>query len=313
MQWVMRLLALVVLVNVLGCFNERTILPIHMAENIRKTQSGRVFVTASKGLYELKITELNDVEKPVLELVYESTDCDYFAGLAELHNWLFFVCSQQQSFTFTGLTYKKSGRLMAYSFEDASVKTVWHLERYQFANGIDVVPHFNYILLADENFFGKGGVSRLEVDFSGDSPKIIGEEYHWINKMHGVNAANGVRVVEDSIFLTDLGYVKQLKVDTEWQQVEAAEILFTRFTAFDDFDLYCNGLLVADYLGGKLTWVPLDGSDSVDLVTGLTSPSAVLTDSTPLFKQGDILFTESIGVLPNSGHRLALASLPPCT
>ncbi len=141
---------------------------------------------------------------------------------------------------------------------------------------------------------------------------MLEETYHWIGAAQGVYAANGLRVAGNSLFLSDLGRIKRVDLDSNWEYPQKAEKIVSRLTVFDDFDLYCGGLLVADYIGGDLLWTSLDGSQVHKLITGLTSPSAVLSDPTPLFEEGQILFTESVGVLPDSGHRLAMATLPIC-
>lgn len=286
-----------------GCYSEQTLFNLSMAENIRKTSDERIFVTAGDGLYEVTRNE-NQEWVPVL--IYESEDeCSYFAGMAELNGWLFFVCAVQEGFNFNGASFQNSGMLMALSLSAGNVESVLALSGYQFANGMDAVVEKNILLLADENFLAQGGVTKLVINFDSDVPAVEEEVYHWINDEHEVYAANGVRVIGNDVYLTDIGYLKRVPIDDDWIEPGPAQEIYKRYSVFDDIDVYCDGLLVTDFVQGKLTYVSLDGAYVKNVLSGLTSPSAVLANASPLI-EGGILFTETAGLIPNGGNRLAL-------
>lgn len=198
---------------------------------------------------------------------------------------------------------------MAYSLLDSQLVPVMPLSGYQFANGLDALTSENAILIADEDFLrARGGVSKALIDFSSKLPVVADYQHLWIGREHGVYAANGVRVKDNAVYLTDIGRLKRVPLDANGSPQQAQTLYRDRnVTVLDDFDIWCNGFLVADFIKGRLVYVPEDGSAAIVSVAGLASPSAVLAQPTSYFGN-DLLVTESTGLKPGTGNKLVRLS-----
>lgn len=292
-------LVLIALALLSGCLPKEPIVNITAAENMRRTPDGRIFISGRAALYELRQNENGQHEAVA---VSRDEACDYHAGIAQLHDWIFFVCAKQAR-ALKGIKFADSGKLMAYSLTDGRVEPVLDLSGFQFPNGLDALVQEDAILIADEDFLGKGGVSRIRFDFSGGVPVLLDYQRDWIGAAQQVYAANGVRVHDNAVYLTDIGFVKRVPLDGDGMP-ETAQILYRGATVLDDLDVLCDGLLVADFVLGRLIYVPFDGSRPQVTPSGLTSPSSVLAIATPQFDAGDILVTEATALSAKSGNQL---------
>lgn len=274
-----------------GCLPKEPLVEIPSAENIRRTSDGRIFVTGKDALYRLDPSG----DAFIATAVSSDEQCSYFAGLAELNDWLFFVCAKSSGLQLKDLKFSEAGELKAYSLIDGEVVSVMALSGYQFPNGLDALPGQNALLIADEDFFvARGGVSKASFDFSSGQPVLLDYQPHWIGPEQEVYAANGVRVVAGDIYLTDIGFLKRVPLMADGA-LGQAEILFRNLTVLDDFDRYCEGFLISDFVKGRLIYVPDDGSPSIFSAAALTTPSAVLGDPGSGFEAGVVLVTESQG------------------
>ena len=284
-----------------GCLPENPVVHIYAAENIRKTPEGRIFVTGRDNLFELVQNEQGEYAATPLT---QDLNCHHFAGLAQLHDWLFFVCARQTGLSLKTWKFTDAGTLYAYSLQNADVHAIMDLTGYQFANGLDALVSEDAILVADEDFIsGNGGVSKARIDFNGPQPTLLEYQPQWIGPAQGVFAANGIRVKDDAVYLTDIGRFLQIPLDQNGEP-EAAIPLFSTATVLDDFDRLCDGFLVADWVGGKLIYVPDDNSGAKIIPAGLNTPSALLADATPLFPANEILLTESTGLKPGTANQV---------
>lgn len=282
-----------------GCLPKEPLVAIPSAENIRQVTDGRIFITGKDALYRL---DQNEQGFSAIAVAADE-ECSYFAGLAELNDWLFFVCAQSSGLQFKDLKFSEAGYLRAYSLIDESVVTIMTLSGFQFPNGLDALPEQDAILIADEDFFvAQGGISKIILDFTSGQPVVADYHHHWIGPQQAVYAANGVRVVDDAVFLTDIGFFKRVPL-LPVGSPGAAEILFKNLTVLDDFDRYCDGFLITDFVKGRLIYVPDDGADPIISSAGLNSPSAMLGQPVG-FKAGEVLVTESRGLQPSQGNQL---------
>ncbi|RLT94156.1 MAG: hypothetical protein D9N14_17090 [Ketobacter sp.] len=297
------LLAFVLLLS--GCLPKEPLVQIPSAENIRQLSDGRIFITGKDALYQLQQDEQGFRTVPVAR----DTRCSYFAGLAELNQWLFFVCAQSSGLRLGDLKFDQAGVLKAYSLEDGRLIDVMALSGFQFPNGLDALPEQNAILIADEDFFvAQGGVSKAVFDFSAGEPVLSDYVQHWIGPQQQVYAANGVRVWEGDIYLTDIGFFKRVPLQVDGTP-GAAQILYRNLTVLDDFDRYCDGFLITDFVKGRLVYVPVDGSAVRVSPPGLSSPSAILAQPGSGFQAGSVLVTESRGVQAGQGNQLVMVDL----
>ncbi|HVK99216.1 MAG TPA: hypothetical protein VM553_05355, partial [Dongiaceae bacterium] len=264
MRWISSCLIVAALL-LSGCLQKTPVASIKDAENIRRTTDGRVFVTGGDGLFEIRRNESGSFD--AIFVATSEQGCSYHAGLAELHDWLFFVCARQTELSLRELNFIDSGALLAYSLRDdcravesslpdGCVVPITDLSGYQFPNGLDALVTEDAILLADEEFLrGRGGISKVKIDFSAGIPVLADYQHHWLNADHGVYAANAVRVVDGNIYLTDVGFFKRVKLNVDGSP-SRAKILFRSETFLDDFDVTCNGFLIADFVRGRLVYVP---------------------------------------------------------
>lgn len=273
------------------------------AENIRMSDSGRIFVAGADAVHEV----LKDENGSYSTQIVIDEDCTYNAGLALLHDWLFSVCVNLNPVFEDDRLSLADGKLYARSLSDDRVVLVGELDGFALPNGIDAIVQDNAILIADEDFTGGGGVARAVVDFSSGVPVLSELQTRWIGTAQNVSAANGVRVIGGDVFLTDIGAVKRVHLDDEGVP-ETAQVIYQASTVLDDMAPYCDGLLVADFLRGLLVYINLDGSAAVESTAGLASPSALLPVATPLFEPGQILVTLVGGLASETsthGDRLA--------
>ena len=282
-----------------GCLPKEPLVAIPSAENIRQVTDGRIFISGKDALYRLDQSE----QGFTVTAVASDEECSYFAGLAELNDWLFFVCARSSGLQLNDLKFSEAGYLLAYSLSDGRVVSVMALSGFQFPNGLDALPDQNAILIADEDFFvAQGGVSKIILDFSSGQPVLADYHQHWIGPQQQVYAANGVRVVEDAVYLTDIGFFKRVPLLADGSP-GPAEILFKNLTVLDDFDRHCQGFLITDFVKGRLVYIPDDGSGPVFSAGGLISPSAVLGHPRG-FRADEVLVTESRGLQASQGNQL---------
>lgn len=295
---------------------QRQIALIPEAENIRMSEGGRIFVAGADAVHEI----ISDGEGGYAIRVAIDEKCSYNGGLAQLHDWMFSVCVNVRPVFVDGRLSLATGKLFARSLSDDRVVLVGLLNDFALPNGIDAIAEDNVILVADEDFTGGGGVARAVVDFSTGVPVLADLQTRWIGAAHNVSAANGVRVIGNDVFLTDINTVKRVPLNDDGEPGQAL-IIYEADTVLDDLAPYCDGLLVADFIRGLLVYVALDGSVAAESTAGLASPSAVLPVATPLFDEGEILVT-LVGSLgkPTSAHGDRLVSvtaeavgLPACT
>lgn len=302
---------LVVLLS--GCLPKQPMVDIRAAENIRQVSDGRVFVTGRDALYQVLQVDDGSYQKrsvypnalPGLDGSASAEDsCAYYAGLAELNGWLFFVCAQPSGLDLRDLKFNRAGLLQAYSLSEQRVVTVMALADYQFPNGLDALASEDAILIADEDFFlARGGISKARFDFSSGEPVLTDYHYQWIGPDQQVFAANGVRVWNDAVYLTDIGFFKRVEIQADGTPAQA-ENLYKNLTVLDDFDVFCDGFLITDYVKGRLVYVSLDGADPIPTAGGLDSPSGLLGHPKPPFADGTIWVTESGGLQSGGGNQL---------
>lgn len=270
-----------------GCFTKEEVTRLHGAENMRMTSDGRMFATGSTGLYEITRNQGN-IEKRQINTEY----CQH-SGLAEMHGWLFSVCMEKMpGFTLTPPFYTTAeASLWAYSLTSGEFFNIGELTDFYIPNGIDALAQENAILIADENFMGQGGVSKATINFSAEVPFIESVEQQWIGANQDVGIANGVRVLNNAVFLTDKGSLKRVPLNANGEP-QPSQTLYSAFTILDDLAPFCEGVLVTDFIGGKLVYVSEDGSKVWKSPTGLVTPSSVLPNAQPLFGKDIILVTE---------------------
>lgn len=272
-----------------GCQPKVSTLP--GAENMRMTTDGRLFATGSQGLYEIK-KQGNTYARERLN----SEPCQHL-GLAEKNGWLFSICLKNYPGlgSFPVLFRDADASLWAYPLTantpNPSLVNIGELNNFFIPNGMDALNNSDKLIIADENFIGQGGVTLANIDFSGDTPVLSTQESKWIGRDQGVSKANGVRVIGNSIYLTDQGSIKRVDLNAEGEP-QVAKTIYTDGTILDDLAPFCDGVVAADFIKGRLVYANKDGSKTSIIHSGLFTPSSVMMNATPMFDDDVYLVTE---------------------
>jgi len=258
------------------------------AENVLITRSGRLFVSAWDGLYEITQSGGGGLCK---DRVLEGS-CN-FRGLAEFDDTLYAACQD-------GL----SSHLVAYDLasdapsgpEPYELYSIHEFERVFFPNGIAADEEGRLYINDMVNLSpGLGRIVRIEVDHG---TWQIADEYVWLD--FGLLAPNGMAYVDGSLVVTDLWNVKRIPIrDETYGAPPRAEIIYSRPThIFDDLAVKGDEIVVADFTNGSV--FAIDASGEVVWETppeAVPGPSAVeLGQRTPLFSDNAVIVT-AIGTL----------------
>lgn len=274
---------------IVGC--QPRVAAVPGAENMRMTTEGRLFATGSQGIYEIKKDGTNYTRTRL-----NTKPCQHL-GLAEKNDWLFSVCMTKYPNLKILPPFHSSAKASLWAYPltadpaSAVMTNIGKLNDFFIPNGMDSLPSGNQLIIADENFIATGGVTLVDIDFTGDTPSISSQTSKWISKTQKVSKANGVRVIGNSIFLTDKGSVKRVDLNDKGEPQVAKE-LYTDKTTLDDLAPFCDGVVAADFIKGQLIYVNRDGSKKQVIQTGLFTPSSVLMKATPMFDKDAYLVTE---------------------
>lgn len=276
-----------------GCQLKLTTMP--SAENMRMTEDGRLFATGSQGVYEIK-----KVGEEYTRVRLNEEACQH-NGLAIMNGWVYTVCAKSYP-TFTlvpPFINWADASLWAYPLNEdpatAKLKYVDKLDGYIIPNGIDALPETNEILVADETFIAIGSVSLYKIEMQNNEPVGFSEtRSKWLSKEQGVTDANGVRVIGQSVFLTDLGTIKRVDLDANRNPI-ATTVIYSEATILDDLAPFCDGVVATDFIRGQLVYVNADGAKSQVIQKGLFFPTAVMMDASPLL-DGDNYLVSQLGM-----------------
>jgi len=313
-----RLLAACLLPPLLSaCLDKDKLATVPDAENQLFTPDGRLIVTGGTGVFEIK----RGTEGVVAEgaSVDVSGTCN-FTGLAQIGDWVFTACQQRAG----GLLGAPDNHLLAARVEAGRPLHFVQVDRPQpdpmdqFAipNGLAATPA-GQLLIADYNLFASAAVARATIDFSAAVPRLAGLDKNWLGPAHGIGHPNGVRVTGRELFVSDVYFVKRFQFDAAGNvplyiasptgsTVKNEVLVYQGATVLDDIQPYCGGVIINDFLGGRLVYAAPNGADAngmptwrVGLYSGLQSlqqPSSVVVGRGPLFSGYDLLVTEK-GVL----------------
>lgn len=299
-----RILPLLMLLTFLisGC--QPKVATIPSAENMRMTKDGRLFVTGSQGIYEIK--KGND--KYTTNKL--NTDNCQYKGLAEMNDWLYTLCIESYGgLDSTAPFYKfASTSIWAYPLkEDPSTAKLRRLSpvvsAYFLPNGMDALPEKNQLIVADDNPLFDYAISLVDIRFESNEPvgvRITGSQAQWINEAQGVTRAKGVRVIDNSVFFTAKGELRRVDLDENGEPITTATLLYKDKSIFYDLAPYCDGVVIADFLKGQLVYVNKEGTKAQVIQKGLFTPSAVVMNAAPMFDD-DVYLVSELG-RPSEGE-----------
>jgi hypothetical protein len=313
-----RLLAACMLAPLLtACLDKDKLVTLPDAENQLFTPDGRLIVTGGTGVFEIR---RNATGYQADAAVADVNGTCNFTGLAQIGDWVFTACQQRPN----GLLGGPDNHLLAAKVEAGQPLHFVQVQRPspdpmdQFAipNGLAVTPT-GQLLIADYNLFASAAVARVAIDFTGPVPRIAWLDKNWLGAAYGIHHPNGVRVKGHELFVSDVYFVKRFQFDgtgnvpptivsPSGNAVKNEVLVYQGTTVLDDIQPYCGGVIINDFLGGRLVYAAPNGVDAngmptwrVGLYSGLQSlqqPSSVIVGRAPLFSGFDLLVTEK-GVL----------------
>jgi hypothetical protein len=295
-----------------GCIDKEKLAAVPDAENQIFTPDGRLIVTGGDGAYEIKRSGAGYIAERAASDV---AGCNH-TGLAQIGPWLFSTCQTRPN----GLLGAPDNHLLAAKvaagqplhFVEVDRPSPDPMDLLSLPNGMAVAPN-GKLLLADFNLLGTAGLARLSVDVSGAKPRITSFEQNWVTWQHGIYHPNGVRVLGNELFVSEITSVKRFAFDASGnvpitipapggRTVKNEVLVYQGVTVLDDIQPICGGVAVDDFAGGRLIYMAPTGADSNGLPTyrqgvnsglaSLQSPSSVMLGRAPMFTGKDILVTE---------------------
>lgn len=353
-----------------GCLTKEDVHPVYDAENILFTSSGRLFVTGHTDVMEIQQVAVS-LENPTgfkaTTLAFSppiDSNSDlrcFFSGIAEQNGWLFSVCkalditeidpdnpnSILYSATLDNRIYAAKIETNAESMRLVRLDPVERdsFDQLALPNGAAFSPAGD-LLVADERFYFSetspdtprpGGVTKVNIEYNATGPYIDSYQIDWIGHGHGISSANGVRVADNALYLSEHNNVWRFDFDengnvpthlptTQGQAVQNRKEVWHRndtATIIDDLMPVCGGVAFTDFIYGRLVYVkPLNTTDAlgrpnykqkyITLPLNYSFPSSIAVGQGPMFSGDELLVTEK-GLInvndPNNGNQLVRSPL----
>lgn len=283
-----------------GCLTKSKVVNLPDAENQLFTTDGRYFVSGADSVFEITKSDNTFKKEPF------GPKCNY-AGLAQYKNYLLANCMEVK------LINAKKQIFFAELVEGQlpEFQILADLSELSIPNGLAVkstTATGAELLIGNSNYFGAGSISRLVIEDTEQGLSAMSLEKDYMAANHNVNGANGLRMLGDTLYFTDFdssslrSRVAKVEFDSEGQPKEV-QILRNKVAIYDDLWPMCGGVIVADYLGGRLIFINQDNdvfkSDSLQFPG---ASSVVLAQGTN-FEESTLLVTEK-GILLETGTPL---------
>ncbi|WP_196139548.1 hypothetical protein [Aliikangiella sp. G2MR2-5] len=280
-----------------ACYIKQEVARLAEAENLFFTDDGRLFVSSGEGFYELLKNAVN--EEYQLKVISDF-ECA-FAGITQLADTLYTVCSEIKL-----VNAKKHLLALDLNARDSKLLKIADISELDLPNGLTGDGE-STLYLANTAYLGSGSISRITVN----QKEVNSIEHNWANGNHNVFHPNGIKFVENSLWFSDGGSIKNMLI-AEDENATYANQFFNRLTIYDDITPYCNGVLAADFVGGQLVYISREGE--VKYKTGFASyqgASSLLVGKPPLFSSYQVVATER-GILFDKqsqiGNRISTAT-----
>jgi len=297
-----------------GCLSKSKVVDLPDAENQLFTSGGRYFVSGADSVFEITKSDNTYAKEPF------GPKCNY-AGLAQYKNYLLANCMEVK------LLNAKKQIFFAELIEGQlpEFQLLADLSELSIPNGLAVKStnaNGAELLIGNSNYFGAGSISRLVIEETENGLSAILLEKDYMAANHNVNGANGLRMLGDTLYFTDFdpstlrSRVGKVAFDSQGQP-ETVQILRDKVAIFDDLWPMCGGVLVADYLGGRLIFInqnddvfksdslQFPGASSVVLAQGndFEGPALLVTEKGILLETGTPLGNQ-LSVVPLSADLL---------
>ena len=279
-----------------GCFEKSKIVDVPDAENQLITTDGRYFVTGANGIYEVVKTDSGFTKKQF------GPDCTY-SGIAQYKNYLLANCTEPKLIN--------AQKIMVYGKLESGalpeMNTLADLSELSIPNGLTIKAE-GEILIANSNYFGAGSISRLMIEETDEGLLERSLEVNYLDAKHNVNGANGVRVLGDTLYFTDFdpstirSRIGRLTFNDAGEPGEV-EILRDEVSILDDLWPMCEGIVVADYLGGRLIYINNQGEEYTSSKYEFSGTSSVIPAVNAFGSENQLLITEK-GILLETQSRI---------
>jgi hypothetical protein len=280
------------------CGELLTLAAVPDAENLLFTPDGRLFVSGGTNVFEV----VRDGDTSVALTALSATDCN-FTGLALRGRTLYASCGSAELYA-AELT-ATPNLVPIYSYENTALPN-------GMATGAD-----GSIYVIDGPLPGNGSLPSpkiVRLRFDPSDPLQVVEQTTWLAS--GLQFPNGLVRRGELLYFTDsallpveLGAVRSVPILPDGS-AGAVQTVATFTSLLDDLTTVAEGLLVTEYLSGRLVLLDAAGLEiSATDVGGLSFPSSVIVGQPPMFQPDELLITEK-GVLGDTasavGNRLSL-------
>lgn len=214
------------------------------AENAIQTSDGRLFVSASDGLYQVNASTKTKTKVPVAlsatSAASTSTNC-YFTGLAQYQNYLYAACTPDVESNFA------LRHLLVMDLNQSPQMRSFHsVSDIGFFNGISLDANGN-IYAANFGSLATPSAGRI-IKLTMSSRTTVASKVNWL---YSTGRINGIRVngntvyyVEDNVYFAGYNYFKKVGI-TSIGTAGTPQTIYRSTNYIDDFILVTDGAVLA--------------------------------------------------------------------
>lgn len=318
-----------------ACIEKEKITTIPDAENILITTEGKLLVTGGKSIYQINKTvdHSGNTEFQRIDL-FPQENCS-FTGIAQHNNWVFTSC-QQLKLEWKGWTFKlwQDKQLLAADTSKPSlefkpvVPVIGNddpIDTLALPNGLAFSPKGD-LLVADYDLFSASGVAKISLDYTNEIPRIAQFEKNWLGPETGLQSANGVRVANNQLYVSDNNKVRRFNFDDtgaipplfynqdgdEISNLPDDTVFYSGNLIIDDIMPYCGGIAVTHFVEGQIVYQANNGEKYASAPLSFEFPSALAHGDGQIFSGNELLVTEK-GILQEMntsiGNQLSVVDL----
>lgn len=259
------------------------------AENATFTPDGRLFVTGGANAYEITKAPTGYVATPIY-----AGNCN-FTGIVARGGYLYATCAEG-----TDPGALEPHLLVSSLAGKVELEVVYDFQKLGFPNGIAFDEQGRLFVNDFTPLAGKIVVLSFR------SPLEVEEEIVWHDRGHPL--ANGLKIFEGKVYMTDLNQVKVIPIEPDGSAGRVS-VLATRIGILDDLYVSKSGIIVGDFYGGQLVYYTHSGRMVKQTRMLFQSPSSITPGVAPLVPEGSLVVTEKgeLGELASTvGNRVSL-------
>ena len=276
-----------------GCLNKEKLAEMPEAENQVITENGRHFITSGKGL-----AEIVNVDNQ-LSLDYINAGCDAYNGIVSFNSHLIVVCADSALIN-------ARHTLMSARLEDGvkpDMSELIELTDISLPNGLTLTPDNNALLVADYLLLGRGKVSKFDLAITNSALTAQVNDLYFLDINQNIYSPNGLKFLGEDLYLTDFDYTsltsRVVKVSFTQGEFLSSNVLYEKVTILDDLLPTCGGVLVGDFLNGRLVFINSEGDVFRSDYQEFPGLSSMIWGQAPLFSDNTLVITER-GIIQDS-------------